>query len=395
MTEAVQTEESRETRRARTAGYLAAARRVVVKVGSTLLVDPATGRLETDWLATLAADLAALRQRGQDVLVVSSGAVALGRAYLGLGRDGRLDTAQAAAAAGQIGLVDAWRDALADAGCRSAQILLTLEDSEQRRRYLNARATLARLLDLGVIPIVNENDTVATAEIRYGDNDRLAARVAQMASADALVLLSDVDALYTADPTRNPAARPIPVVEEIDAGIVAMAGESASDLGSGGMITKLAAARVAVGAGCHMAIASGRQSHPLQALEAGDRCTWFVAGQTPKTVRKQWIAGVLQPAGELVVDPGAIRALEGGSSLLPAGVVAVHGEFSRGDAVVVRPADGAPVAHGLVAYSAREARAIRGRHSRDIESLLGYRGREELIHRDDLVMLKTLSGRSS
>jgi glutamate 5-kinase len=242
------------------------------------------------------------------------------------------------------------------------------------------------------VPVVNENDTVATAEIRYGDNDRLAARVAQMASADCLVLLSDVDALYTADPTRQPDARPIPLVEDIDASIVAMAGESASDLGSGGMVTKLAAARVALGAGCHMAIASGRVPHPLAALEAGARCTWFVARQSPTTVRKQWIAGSLQPAGELLIDAGAARALVRGSSLLPAGVLAVGGEFSRGDAVTVREPDGPPLAQGLVAYSAREARAIRGRHSRDIESLLGYRGRDELIHRDDLVMLTTTTG---
>ncbi len=383
----IETADDLAARRERTARCLGDARRIVVKIGSTLLVDGSSGRLNDEWLATLAADIAALRDRGQDVLVVSSGAVALGRALLGLGTDRRLDTAQAAAAAGQIALADAWRQVLAGQGHRAAQILLTLEDSERRSRYLNARATLERLLSLGVVPIVNENDTVATAEIRYGDNDRLAARVAQMASADCLVLLSDVDALYTADPTRDPAARPIPVVEEIDASIVAMAGESASDLGSGGMKTKLAAARVALGAGCHLAIASGRVPHPLRALGEGARCTWFVARQSPITVRKQWIAGSLHPAGELVVDAGAARALRRGSSLLPAGVVEVRGEFSRGDAVVVRPEDGPPIARGLVAYSAREARTIRGRHSRDIEALLGYRGRDELIHRDDLVML--------
>ena len=373
--------------RERTARCLGSARRVVIKVGSSLIVDGATGRLKSEWLATLADDLLALRARGQEVLVVSSGAIALGRGVLGLGRDRRLDTAQAAAATGQIALADAWRQVLAGHGLHAAQILLTLQDSEQRRRYLNARATIERLLALGVVPVVNENDTVATAEIRYGDNDRLAARVAQMASADCLVLLSDVDALYTADPTRHPEARPLAVVERIDAEITAMAGESASDLGSGGMITKLAAARVALGAGCHMAIASGRVNHPLRRLEEGVACTWFVARQSPNRVRKQWIAGALQPAGVLVVDGGAARALRRGSSLLPAGVVRVEGEFARGDAVVVREADGAPLARGLVAYSAREARTIRGRHSRDIESLLGYRGRDELIHRDDLVML--------
>ena len=379
----------------RSASCLGAARRVVVKIGSTLIVDPATGRLNAEWLGTLAADLAALRARGQEVLVVSSGAVALGRAVLGLGRDRRLDTAQAAAAAGQIALANAWREVLDGQGLRAAQVLLTLEDSEQRRRYLNARATLGRLLALGAVPIVNENDTVATAEIRYGDNDRLAARVAQMASADCLVLLSDVDALYTADPTRHPDARPIPLVEDIDASIVAMAGESASDLGSGGMITKRAAARVALGAGCHMAIASGRVPHPLAALAEGARCTWYVARQSPTTVRKQWIAGSLEPAGELLIDAGAARALARGSSILPAGVLEVAGEFSRGDAVVVREPEGPPLAQGLVAYSAREARSIRGRHSRDIESLLGYRGRDDLIHRDDLVMLARSTGPTS
>jgi glutamate 5-kinase len=395
MTEAREQAAERDAYRERTAQCLGAARRVVVKVGSSLIVDAAAGRLEDRWLATLAADLAALRARGQEVLVVSSGAVALGRVELGLGRDRRLDTAQAAAAAGQIALADAWRRVLSAHRLKVAQVLLTLEDSEQRRRYVNARATIERLLALGAVPVVNENDTVATAEIRYGDNDRLAARVAQMASADCLVLLSDVDALYTADPTRVPESRPVDLVERIDAGIVAMAGESSSDLGSGGMITKLAAARVALGAGCHMAIASGRVDHPLRRLEQGGRCTWFVARQSPNKVRKQWIAGALRPAGALVIDGGAARALRRGSSLLPAGVLDVEGEFARGDAVVVRAADGAPLARGLIAYSAREARAIRGRHSRDIESLLGYRGRDELIHRDDLVMLDTLADSDS
>jgi glutamate 5-kinase len=395
MTDAREPAAERDAQRERTRRCLGAARRVVVKVGSSLIVDAAAGRLKERWLSTLAADLAALRARGQEVLVVSSGAVALGRVELGLGRDRRLDTAQAAAAAGQIALADAWRQVLAVHRLKVAQVLLTLEDSEQRRRYVNARGTIERLLALGAVPVVNENDTVATAEIRYGDNDRLAARVAQMASADCLVLLSDVDALYTSDPTRMPAARPVDVVERIDAEIVAMAGESSSDLGSGGMITKLAAARVALGAGCHMAIASGRVDHPLRRLERGGRCTWFVARQSPNRVRKQWIAGALRPAGAVVIDGGAARALQRGSSLLPAGVLDVEGDFARGDAVVVRAADGSPLARGLSAYSAREARAIRGRHSRDIESLLGYRGRDELIHRDDLVMLDTFADSDS
>ncbi len=371
----------------RVARYFGAARRIVVKVGSTLVVDPADGSLRSDWLDGLVDDIARLRGQGKEVLVVSSGAVALGRAALGLHRGGRLDASQAAAAAGQILLAEAWRRALYDRGCQAAQVLLTLEDSERRRRYLNARDTMERLLSLGVVPVVNENDTVATSEIRYGDNDRLAARVAQMASAECLVLLSDVDAQYTAAPTRDPGARPVDVVERSDETVAARAGESASDLGSGGMVTKLAAARVALAAGCHMVIASGRVERPLDSLEGGARCTWFVAKASPRTVRKQWIAGSLSPAGELVIDDGAARALAAGGSLLPAGVTEVVGDFGRGDAVVVRKASGTAVARGLVGYSAREARSIKGRHSRDIASLLGYRGRDELIHRDDLVVL--------
>jgi glutamate 5-kinase len=366
---------------------LAAARRVVVKVGSALLVDKSTGRVNRGWLDSLADDLAALRARSQEVVLVSSGAIALGRRELGLpaGRL-KLEESQAAAAVGQIRLAHAWKEVLEQRGCTVAQVLLTLGDTEQRRRYLNARNTLETLLRLGAIPVINENDTVATAEIRYGDNDRLGARVAQMVSADCLVLLSDVDGLYTADPTRDPAARFIPEVPRITPEIEAMAGGSASDVGSGGMATKVMAARIAVAAGCHLCIAAGREAHPLARVESGARCTWFLAEASPVTVRKQWIAGMLKPAGELAVDEGAVQALRAGRSLLPAGVVAVKGRFDRGDAVVVRDPQGTEIARGLAAYSSADAERIRGRRSGELESLLGYRGRDEMIHRDDLVL---------
>src|SRR5882757_3074336 len=297
---------------------LSRARRVVVKVGSSLLVESATGRLNRTWLATLAADVARLHQRDQEVLLVSSGAIALGRRELKLpaGRL-KLEESQAAAAVGQIRLAHAWKEALEEHRLTVAQILLTFGDTEERRRYLNARSTLNTLLKLGAIPVINENDTVATAEIRYGDNDRLAARVAQMISADCLVLLSDVDGLYTADPTRDPQAQFIPEVHGITAAIEQMASGAASDVGSGGMATKIAAAKIAVAAGCHMCVALGKELHPLQRLEAGARCTWFYPNTTPSTVRKQWIAGSLRPAGELQVDAGAAAALRRGKSLLP------------------------------------------------------------------------------
>jgi glutamate 5-kinase len=367
---------------------LAAARRVVVKVGSALLVDKSTGNVNRGWLESLAEDIAALRARGQEVVLVSSGAIALGRRELGLGRGKpRLEESQAAAAVGQIRLAHAWKEVLEKRGITVAQVLLTLGDTEERRRYLNARNTLTTLLRLGAIPVINENDTVATAEIRYGDNDRLGARVAQMVSADCLVLLSDVDGLYTADPTAEPDAQFIPEVPRITPEIEAMAGGSASDVGSGGMATKVMAARIAVSAGCHLCIAAGREAHPLRRIESGARCTWFVAEASPVTVRKQWIAGMLKPAGELAVDEGAARALRDGKSLLPAGVTQVRGRFDRGDAVAVRDPDGLEIARGLAAYSSTDAERIRGRRSGELEALLGYRGRDEMIHRDDLVLV--------
>jgi glutamate 5-kinase len=363
------------------------ARRIAVKVGSALLVDAEHGQVNRSWLETLASDIAALRARGQEVLLISSGAIALGRQHLGLPRGRlRLEEKQAAAAVGQIRLAHAWKEVLELHRVSVAQILLTFGDTEERRRYLNARNTLGTLLRLGAVPVINENDTVATAEIRYGDNDRLAARVAQMISADCLVLLSDVDGLYSADPTRNSKARFVPEVHGITEEIEQMAGGSASAVGSGGMITKIAAAKIAVGAGCHMCVALGRELHPLRRIEEGARCTWFFPSATPGTVRKQWIAGTLRPAGELYVDAGAVAALSHGKSLLPAGVTKVVGRFKRGDAVLVRDAAGHEVARGLSAYSSSDAERLRGRKSSEIDALLGFHGRDEIIHRDDLVV---------
>jgi glutamate 5-kinase len=364
------------------------ARRIVVKVGSALLVDQDTGRLNRAWLETLVEDLLRLRKRGQQVILVSSGAIALGRRQLGLAKGSlRLDESQAAAAVGQIRLAHAYKELLESSNVTVAQVLLTLEDSERRRRYLNARATLESLLALGALPVINENDTVATAEIRYGDNDRLAARVAQMSAADCLVLLSDVEGLFTSDPNKDPNAQFVQQVRQITPGIEAMAGASASSVGSGGMTTKIMAAKIAVAAGCHMCIASGNQKHPVRRLEEGARCTWFVPHATPVTARKQWIAGTLKPAGSLTIDNGALKALREGKSLLPAGVVAARGRFERGDTVSVLGVDGVEVARGIVAYPDVDAARIMGRKSSDIESILGFRGRDEIIHRDDLVIM--------
>ncbi len=367
---------------------LAEAKRLVVKIGSTLLVDEASGALKQDWLNALAEDLAAEKQRGAEIIVVSSGSIALGRRHLGLTRKAvRLEEQQAAAATGQIRLAHAYQSALGQHHITVAQILLTLADTEERRRHLNARNTLNTLLRLGTVPVINENDTVATSEIRFGDNDRLAARVAAMMNADTLVLLSDIDGLYSADPKLDPAARFIPSVSAITPQIEAMAGKAPVGYSSGGMVTKLQAAKIAVGGGCRMVIADGRRSHPISALADGARCTWFLAGVEPMTARKRWIAGSLKPMGRLTVDAGAAKALKSGRSLLPAGVSAVEGQFERGDAVVVLGSDGVEVARGLCAYSAQEAQLIRGHKSSEIEARLGYRGREELIHRDDLVLM--------
>lgn len=362
-------------------------RRIVVKVGSSLLVDRARGRLNHAWLAALAEDLAELHAREADVLVVSSGAIALGRSVLGLGAGAlRLEESQAAAAVGQIALARTWSEMLAQHGVTAGQILLTLSDTEERRRYLNARATVSKLLELRAVPVINENDTVATSEIRYGDNDRLAARVATMIGADLLVLFSDVDGLYTAPPASDPSARHIPVVRGITPEIDAMAGEAASPLSRGGMRTKLDAGKIAAAGGTHMLIADGRPKNPLRRVPEGARCTWFLTSSSPTTARKMWIAGALEPKGALQVDAGAARALRGGASLLPIGVTSLEGPFCRGDAVLVRDGDGAVLGRGLVAYDADEAGRILGRSSREIEAILGYPGRAEMVHRDDLAL---------
>jgi glutamate 5-kinase len=376
-------------RRPDSAAPLCSARRIVVKVGSALLVDADTGRINRAWLEALIDDLLRLRQRGQQVILVSSGAIALGRRRLGLKPGAlKLEESQAAAAVGQIRLAHAYKELLETHEVTVAQVLLTLEDSERRRRYLNARATLEALLQLGALPVINENDTVATAEIRYGDNDRLAARVAQMTGAECLVLLSDVDGLYSADPNREPGAKFIHEVRHITPEIEAMAGRPASQLGSGGMAAKIMAARIAVAAGCHLCIAAGSHRYPLRRIEEGADCTWFVPTATPAAARKQWIAGTLRPAGAVTIDGGALHALLEGASLLPAGVTGARGRFDRGDTVSVLTNDGAEVARGLVAYSDADAARIMGRKSSEIADLLGFRGRDEMIHRDDLVLMQ-------
>jgi glutamate 5-kinase len=360
-------------------------RRIVVKIGSSLLVDDRG--LKTAWLDALAADLAALAAGRRDLLVVSSGAIALGRRVLDLPAGPlRLEESQAAAAVGQIALARAYAETLQRHGFTAGQILLTLGDTEERRRYLNARSTVGTLLKLGAIPVINENDTVATSEIRYGDNDRLAARVATMMSADLLILLSDVDGLYSAPPASDPAARHIPLVDRVSAEIEAMAGAAGSELSRGGMQTKIEAAKIATAAGTTMVIASGRDEHPLQRIAAGERCTWFLAEANPVTARKTWISGRLETRGVLVIDAGATRALRAGKSLLPAGVRRVEGRFQRGDAVVIEDFDGEEIGRGLIAYDKGDAERIAGRNSREIEALLGFAGRAEMIHRDDMVI---------
>ena len=361
--------------------------KIVVKVGSSLLVDRAAGALKQPWLDALVQDIAQLHARGADVLVVSSGAIALGRTLLGLPKGAlRLEDSQAAAAVGQISLARAWSHALHAKGIVAGQVLLTLNDTEERRRYLNARETLARLSAMRAIPVINENDTVATSEIRYGDNDRLAARVATMASADLLVLLSDIEGLYSAPPKDDPDAKLIPLVERVTPAIEAIAGGAASELSRGGMRTKIEAARIATQAGVHMVIADGRVLHPLARIAAQAPCTWFLTPSTPMQARKVWIGGTLETKGAVSIDAGAARALTSGKSLLPAGVVRVEGVFSRGDCVAIRDERGAEIGRGLIAYDALHAERIRGRNSRDIAAILGTPGRAEMIHRDDMAL---------
>ena len=363
--------------------------KIVIKIGSALLVDRQSG-LKSDWLASLCDDIAALKAKGADVLVVSSGAIAMGRTVLSAtNKRLKLEESPACAAVGQIALARAWSECLSHHDIFAGQVLLTLNDTEERRRYLNARATIGELLELGAIPIINENDTVATSEIRYGDNDRLAARVATMVGADLLVLLSDIDGLYTAPPHEDPNAEFLEVIEQITPEIEAMAGDAGSELSRGGMRTKIDAAKIATTAGCSMIIASGQTTNPLSSIDNGARSSWFNASGSPRTARAVWIAGQLEPAGALTIDDGAIGALKKGKSLLPAGVRKVKGDFYRGDTISIRSQTGEEIARGISRYDADEATAIAGLQTSQIEEKLGYAGRSAMVHRDDLVMMHT------
>ncbi len=368
---------------------LSAAKRIVIKIGSSLLVDQENGELKSDWLKALVSDIARLKARGQEVVIVSSGAIALGRRVLNFKPATlKLEEDQAAASVGQVHLAHAYQEALGREKIIAAQILVTLSDTEERRRYLNARNTIATLLRLGAVPVINENDTVATSEIRVGDNDRLAARVASMISADCLILLSNVAGLYTSAPETNEAAEIVAQITRITPEIEAMVSGNISAMGKGGMGTKLAAARIAMGSGIHMAVADGRTANPLQAIEQGEPCTWFVPSATPVAARKKWIAATLEPRGRMIIDAGAAKALNSGKSLLPAGIVSVEGKFDRGDTVSIISPQDVELARGLSAYDDSNAQLIIGHKSSDIEAILGYRGRTEMIHRDDLVLMK-------
>jgi len=363
------------------------AQRIVVKIGSALLVERETGRLKTEWLTSLMDDVSALAEAGKQIVLVSSGAIALGRHTLKLPKGLlELEQSQAAAAVGQISLAHAYQEKAQARGLIAAQVLLTLGDTEERRRYLNARHTIQQLLTLKAIPVVNENDTVATTEIRYGDNDRLSARVASMVSADCLVLLSDIDGLYTAPPHDNPDAEHIALVTEITPQIEAMAGDAGTELSKGGMKTKIEAGKIALGAGTNMVITTGKVMHPLRAIAEGARVTWFIAKSDPVTAKKRWIAGQLEPAGQVFIDVGAERALLSGKSLLPAGVTHVEGDFDRGDAVIIRAADGRELGRGLIAYAKADALRILGKKSSEIADILGFEGRDTLVHRDDMAL---------
>ncbi len=367
---------------------LKGAKRVVIKIGSAILVDQNSGQLNTDWLSALCKDVADLKAQNKDVILVSSGAVALGRHALGLTtKPLTLSQKQACAATGQTILTRAYADSMKPYDMMTAQALLTLEDTENRRRWLNARETLETLLSLSIVPIINENDTVATDEIRYGDNDRLAARTAQMVSADTLILLSDIDGLYTADPRRNSAAKHLPEIAELSSEIMAMGGgvNTGAGLGSGGMATKLLAAQIATAAGCHMCVMDGADNTPITRLNSGAKCTWFLATDRPQNARRRWIGGALDTKGTLTLDAGAVRALAQDKSLLAAGVIKIAGTFKKGDAVKLISETGAELARGLVSYDSKDARKIMGRQSNEIEGLLGFDNGASLVHRDNLV----------
>lgn len=369
---------------------LSDAKRVVIKIGSAILVDDDTGEIDTDWLAAICKDIAEVMAQDKDVILVSSGAVALGRRALGLpAKSLTLAQKQACAATGQTILTRAYGDALRPHGVTTAQALLTLENTEDRRRWLNARATLGTLVEMGILPIINENDTVATDEIRYGDNDRLAARTAIMIGADTLILLSDIDGLYTQDPRINSSAKHLPEIVDLTEGIMSMGGgvNKGAGVGSGGMATKLAAAQIATAAGCHMCVMDGAAPAPLSRLKAGAKCTWFIASDVPQNARNRWIGSALDIKGTLTLDAGAVAALENGKSLLSAGVIAIAGDFKKGDAVNITSEDGTEVARGLIAYDAKDAHEIRGKNSSDIETVLGYHNGDALVHSDNLVVI--------
>ena len=370
------------------ANALASYRRLTIKIGSATIVDSANGTVRSDWLAALCEDLAALKANGVALVVVSSGAIALGRGLLGLGGANlSLEQQQAAASAGQIALSQAWAQSLGKHGIVAGQILITPNITEERRYFLNARTTIATLLSLGAIPIINENDSVATAEIKYGDNDRLSARVATMVEADCLVLLSDIDGLYTAPPGKDPNATHMPFVAAISPDIEAMAGGAASHLSRGGMTTKIEAGKIATLAGTAMIIAKGTGLHPLRALENGGIHTLFAAAESRAQARKRWIMGTLELQGQVFVDAGAVRALLDGKSLLPIGVTRLKGEFVRGDAVAILDPEGHEIARGLVGLDREEADLVKGKNSKATTEMLGLGARAELVHRDNLVVL--------
>lgn len=364
------------------------AKKLVIKIGSALLMSDQPGFIRHAWLEVLLQEVAAAQKSGQEVIIVSSGAIALGRRQLGLIQGKlKLEEKQAAASIGQIRLSSLYQEMLAKHQIIASQILLTLEDTEDRQRHLNARNTINTLLKFGVIPVINENDTVATAEIRFGDNDRLAARVAAMMGADVLVLLSDIDGLYTADPRKNPQATFVPMVTKVTEEIENMAGKPPVGYSSGGMITKIAAARIAMAGGCSMVIANGKELAPLSHIQNGGRCTWFIPTSEMKKAKKTWIAGSLNPSGQMVIDPGAVQAIYNGKSLLPAGVVEVRGNFKRGDLVAIMDQSNHEIARGLSAYATQEIASIKGRKTTDIAGILGYEGQEEIIHRDDMALV--------
>ena len=364
-------------------------KRIVIKIGSALLIDKNKGGLKNKWLETLALDICNLIKLKKEVVVVSSGSIALGKKQLELNTNLTLDEKQAAAATGQISLAHAWKEVMQEHGLNVAQILLAPDDTETRRKHLNARATLIKLLELGVIPVINENDTVSTEEIKFGDNDRLAARVAQMCSADLLILLSDINGLYSSDPNKNKNATLVSEITEISREIEAMAGPAHSKISSGGMITKIEAAKISMNAGCHMIICDGRLDNPLLKLHDSQTVfSWFKAKDNPLNLRKQWISGALQVKGKITIDDGATKAITKGYSILPAGIVSTEGVYEKGDLIKIIDQNKTFIGTGLTHFNNSEVELIKGSKSENIETILGYRGKDEVVHRDDLVIEK-------